>query len=57
MDVSDPFQPREVGHYLPAPPPGAERASSNDVTVDQRGLIYLVDRVRGLDILETTLFG
>jgi len=57
MDVSDPFQPREVGHYLPSPPPGAERASSNDVTVDQRGLIYLVDRVRGLDILETTVFG
>jgi hypothetical protein len=57
VDVSNPFQPREVGHYLPDPPAGAERASSNDVTVDGRGLIYLVDRVRGLDILETTVFG
>jgi hypothetical protein len=25
---------------------------SNDVTVDDRGLIYLLDRVRGLHILE-----
>jgi hypothetical protein len=57
VDVSNPFQPQEIGHYLPDPPPGAERASSNDVTVDTRGLIYLVDRVRGLDILETTVFG
>ncbi|HKH01194.1 MAG TPA: hypothetical protein VKB08_10805 [Bradyrhizobium sp.] len=57
VDISDPFQPREVGHYLPEPPLGAERASSNDVTVDERGLIYLVDRVRGLDIIETTVFG
>lgn len=57
VDVSDPFQPREVGHYLPEPPSGGDRVSSNDVTVDGRGLIYLVDRVRGLDIIETTLFG
>jgi hypothetical protein len=34
-----------------------ERVSSNDVTVDSRGLIYLVDRVRGLDIIETDAFG
>jgi hypothetical protein len=27
------------------------------VTVDSRGLIYLVDRVRGLDIIETDAFG
>ena len=29
----------------------------NDVTIDGRGLIYLVDRVRGVDIIETTAFG
>jgi len=28
------------------------RAQSNDVTIDDRGLIYLLDRVRGLNILE-----
>ena len=32
--------------YEPDPPKGAERASSNDVTIDDRGLIYLVDRQR-----------
>jgi hypothetical protein len=56
VDVADPFHPKEVGHYLPDPPQGAERASSNDVTVDSRGLIYLVDRVRGVDIIETKVF-
>ena len=40
----------------PAPPAGEERASSNDVTIDDRGLIYLVDRVRGVDIIETSAF-
>ena len=34
---------------------GAERASSNDVTIDDRGLIYLVDRIRGVDIIETSV--
>jgi hypothetical protein len=27
------------------------------VTIDDRGLIYLVDRIRGVDIIETTAFG
>jgi len=26
------------------------------VTIDGRGLIYLIDRQRGVDILETTAF-
>jgi hypothetical protein len=54
VDVSDPFRPREVGHYLPDPPQGYERVSSNDVTIDSRGLIYLVDRQRGIHIVERT---
>jgi hypothetical protein len=33
-------------------PAGAERVCSNDVFVDHRGLIYLIDRNRGLSILE-----
>jgi hypothetical protein len=57
VDIADPFAPREVGHFLPDPPDRAERVSSNDVTIDDRGLIYLVDRVRGVDIIETTAFG
>jgi hypothetical protein len=54
VDISDPFRPKEVGHYLPDPPQGFERVSSNDVTIDSRGLIYLVDRQRGIHIVERT---
>jgi len=42
---------------LPDPPDRGDRVSSNDVTIDDRGLIYLVDRIRGVDIIETTAFG
>jgi hypothetical protein len=53
VDISDPFAPREVGHYKPDPAPGESLASSNDVTIDQRGILYLVDRIDGVDIIET----
>lgn len=56
VDFADPFAPKEVGHFIPDAAEGAERASSNDVTIDDRGLIYLIDRVRGVDIIETTAF-
>lgn len=56
VDIADPFAPKEVGHYLPDTPAGFDRVSSNDVTLDDRGLIYLVDRRRGVDIIETSLW-
>ena len=52
IDVKNPHAPREVAHFLPDPPAGTDRVSSNDVTIDDRGLIYLIDRRRGLTILE-----
>jgi hypothetical protein len=55
VDFSDPFRPREVGHYLPDAPSGFERVSSNDVTIDSRGLIYLVDRQRGVHIIGSSV--
>lgn len=55
FDVADPFAPREVGFYEPDAPKGAERASSNDVTMDSRGLIYLIDRIRGVDVIEANV--
>jgi hypothetical protein len=39
---------------MPDVPQGSERVSSNDLTVDDRGLIYLLDRLRGLTIIERT---
>jgi len=53
VDIADPFRPREVGFFKPDPPPGCARASSNDATVDARGVIYLADRQRGVHLLET----
>ena len=56
LDVKDPYAPREVGFYEPDPPEGFPLASSNDVTIDRRGLIYLIDRQRGVDILSTSVW-
>ena len=52
VDIADPSAPREVGHYLPEPAAGTACPQSNDVDVDERGLIYLGDRYNGFDILE-----
>ena len=54
IDISKPHALKEVAYYVPDVPPGSERVQSNDVTVDDRGLLYLLDRVRGLHILERT---
>ena len=52
VDVADPAAPEEVGFYIPEPAPGKAAPQSNDVDVDQRGLIYLGDRYSGFDVLE-----
>jgi hypothetical protein len=54
LDLADPHLPQEVAHYIPKPGVGGP-AQSNDVDVDDNGLIYLLDRNDGLDILEMTL--
>ena len=36
----------------PEPAPGQPGPQTNDVDLDERGLIYLVDRGPGLDVLE-----
>jgi len=52
IDIARPHAPKEVAHFVPDVPQGSTRVQSNDVTVDERGLLYLLDRVRGLHILE-----
>jgi hypothetical protein len=52
IDLADPFAPQEVGHFIPDPVCGNKMPQSNDVYVDQRGLIYMTDRNAGFDILE-----
>jgi len=52
VDISDPAAPREIASYLPPPANGFPAPQSNDIDVDERGLIYLIDREAGFDILE-----
>ncbi len=54
IDIAKPRAIREVAHFIPDVPAGAPRTQANDVTTDDRGLIYLIDRYRGLSILERT---
>ena len=54
IDIKNPHNPREVAHFIPDVPAGTDGISSNDVTIDARGLIYLLDRRRGLTIVERT---
>jgi len=55
FDISNPYQPREVACFVPEPPAGAPTGAIqlNDVFVDERGIVYTVDRhVGGLYVLE-----
>jgi hypothetical protein len=52
IDVADPTAPREVGHFIPDPAGGRPAPQTNDVILDERGLILIVDRHVGFDVLE-----
>jgi hypothetical protein len=54
IDIANPLAMKQAAWWMPDVPSGAQRVCSNDVFVDARGLIYLVDRNRGLSILERT---
>ncbi|HXZ54745.1 MAG TPA: hypothetical protein VEF92_10030 [Burkholderiales bacterium] len=70
IDIRDPYNPREVGFYVPARtaktdkrciklPDGKERCKiaiqTNNLEVDDRGYIYIVDRANsGMHILRLT---
>jgi len=52
VDIADPYAPREVGFFIPEPRQGRPGPQTNDVDLDHRGLIYIVDRGPSFDILE-----
>lgn len=69
VDVRNPFAPREVGYYIPPITKNTARRcmrvdgvdrckiaiQTNNVEVDDRGLVYIVDRANtGMHILEVT---
>jgi hypothetical protein len=57
-DVSDPHSPREVAYFVPPTPERSKTGAAqlNDVFVDDRGIVFTVDRGGGgLYILEMKL--
>ena len=69
LDIRDPFNPKEVGYFIPAitdktdkrcvKVDGKDRCKTaiqtNNVETDERGYIYIVDRANtGMHILELT---
>lgn len=54
-DISNPYQPVEIAHFVPPAPPHSPvgAVQINDVFVDERGIVYTVDRhTGGVYILE-----
>jgi hypothetical protein len=68
VDIRDPWTPKEVGYYIPATTEKTDQrclssdpknckvaVQTNNVEVDDRGLIYIVDRANtGMHVLEVT---
>jgi hypothetical protein len=52
VDIKNPHAPQEVARFVPNAPSGFDRPSTNDVFQSAEGLLYVVDRQRGLHILE-----
>ena len=58
-EIDDPTFEFATAHALSAPfivLPDYGTRCSTVVTIDDRGLIYLIDRQRGVDIIETSVF-
>ena len=52
LDINDPAHPKERGFIIPKPGDGQAAPLTNDVAMDDRGLIYFTDKACGLDVIE-----
>jgi hypothetical protein len=55
VDISNPYLPKEVGYYVPLPGKDQKTVKSNDVFHGKDGLLFLIDRLNGLEILESQI--
>lgn len=54
IDINDPANPKERGYFIPKPGDGVAAPLTNDVVKDARGLLWVTDKERGLDVIEYT---
>ena len=54
FDIGDPANPKERGYFIPKPGDGVAAPLTNDVVKDHRGLLWVTDKERGLDVIEFT---
>jgi len=52
MDIGDPANPTERGYFIPKPGDGVKAPLTNDIYIDRRGLLFVTDKERGLDVIE-----
>jgi hypothetical protein len=52
IDIRDPMRPVEKGYFIPQPTTDKTTPWTNDVARDDRGLVFLTDKVCGLDVIE-----
>jgi len=56
FNTKNAFQPEEVAYFVPEIPEGADANGINDIHVDENGIMYVVDRIKGgMYILELNI--
>jgi hypothetical protein len=52
IDINDLANPQERGYFIPQPTTGKTTPWTNDIAKDERGLLFVTDKVCGLDAIE-----
>ncbi|MDH3239257.1 MAG: RNA polymerase subunit sigma-70 [Alphaproteobacteria bacterium] len=52
LNFDNPEQPKEIGYFIPEPGERQMAPATNDVEMDDRGLLYITDKASGFDVIE-----